>query len=280
MIKIKSKKDLNISNEIKNLKIDNSRKENIIRELKNNLEIYKNKEKKKEEGKENYTEKIKKLTNDINLKDAIIKDLKERYELLLNNNSNILEMSTKNNKITNINNAEQKKLKNDIQKKEQLIKALKNKNFSLSMELKEIQTHKIRQNKNNINELIKEQQLHSKTKIRLDDYQITLEKMANCLRKIFTDLFTKYEKEQKKKNEINIPQSMHEGIEILGLDEYEVGLMFNPENDNNFMLNQIHESLKDLNNFDGDNIMQIYFKLINGVENYNNNEANNNYSFK
>ena len=32
-----------------------------IKELKNNLEIYKNKEKKNEEGKENYSEKIKKL---------------------------------------------------------------------------------------------------------------------------------------------------------------------------------------------------------------------------
>ena len=277
MIQMKSKKDLNMANEIKNLKIDNSRKENIIRELKNNLEIYKNKEKKKEEGKENYTEKIKKLTNDINLKDTIIKDLKEKYEKVLQNNNNILEMSTKN----SINNTEQKKLKDDIQKKDQLIKTLKHKNFSLSMELKEIQTQQIKQSKNNVSELIKEQEKHSKTKNQLDDYQITLEKMASCLRKIFKDLFIKYEKEQKKKNGINIPKSMQEGMNILGVDEYEVGIMFNPENDNNLILRQIDDNLNDINNFDGDNTVQLYYKLINGVGNFNsNNINNNNFSFK
>ena len=190
-------------------------------------------------------------------------------------------MSTKNNKNLNINNLEQKKLKEDIQKKEQLIKTLKHKNVSLGMELKEIQTQQMKQNKNNINELIKEQQLHYKTKNKLDDYHITLEKMTSCLRKIFKDLFIKYEREQKNKNDINIPKSMQEGMEILGLNEYEVGLMFNPENDNNLILNQIHNNLNDINNFDGDNIIQIYYKLINGVWNYNNNEHNNNnYNFK
>ena len=278
MIKIKSKKDLNISNEIKNLKIDNSRKENIIRELKNNLEIYKNKDKKKEEGKENYSEKIKKLTNDINLKDAIIKDLKEKYEKVLQNNNNILEMSTKN----NINNTEQKKLKDDIQKKDQLIKTLKHKNFSLSMELKEMQTQQIKQNKNNVNELIKEQEKHSITKNQLDDYQITLEKMTSCLRKIFKDLFIKYENEQKNKNGFNIPKSMKEGMNILGVDEYEVGIMFNPENDNNLILRQIDDNLNEINNFNGDNIVQLYYKLINGVGSFNcnNNLNKNNFSFK
>ena len=64
------------------------------------------------------------------------------------------------------------------------------------MELKEAQT---KQNKNNTNELIKEQQSHSKTKSQLDDYQITLEKMISCLRKIFRDLFIKYENIQNKK---------------------------------------------------------------------------------
>ena len=51
------------------------------------------------------------------------------------------------------------------------------------MELKEAQTKQIKQNKNNTNELIKEQQSHSKTKSQLDDYQITLEKMISL--KIF-----------------------------------------------------------------------------------------------
>jgi hypothetical protein len=280
MLQIKSKKDTNISNEIKNLKLDNNRKENIIKELKNNLEIFKNKEKKKDEDKENYSEKIKKLTNDINLKDTIIKDLKEKYEKVLQNN-NILEMSNKNNKNINMNNTEQKKLKDDIQKKDQLIKTLKHKNFSLSMELKEIQTQQIKQSKNNTSELIKEQQLHSKTKNQLDEYQIILEKMASCLRKIFKDLFIKYEKEQNKKNSINIPKSMHEGMNILGVDEYEVGLMFNPENDNDLILRQIDESLNDINNFDGDNTIQLYYKLINGASNNANNENNKtNFSFK
>ena len=161
-------------------------------ELKSNLEMYKNKEKKKEENKENTIDKIKKLTNDINLKDAIIKDLKDKYEKLQQNNNNIIENTLNNKKNANLN--EQKKLKDDIQKKDQLIKSLKHKNFSLSMELKEIQTQQMKQSKNNTNELIKQQQLHSKTKSQLDDYQITLEKMASCLRKIFKDLFMKYEK--------------------------------------------------------------------------------------
>ena len=280
MIQNKTKKDMNIINEIKNLKQDNNRKENIIKELKNNLDIYKNKEKKKEEGKDNYSEKIKKLTNDINLKDTIIKDLKEKYEKLLQNN-NILENQNKKNKNNNNINNDQKKLKDDIQKKDQLIKTLKHKNFSLSMELKEIQTQQIKQNKNNTNELIKQQQLHYKTKNQLDDYQITLEKMTSCLRKIFKDLFMKYEKEQNKKNAINIPKSMQEGMDILGVDEYEVGLMFNPENDNNLLLRQIDESLNDINNFNGDNTIQLYYKLINGVGNFNFNDINkNNFSFK
>ena len=67
------------------------------------------------------------------------------------------------------------------------------------MELKEAQIKQIKQNKNNTNELIKEQQSHSKTKSQLDDYQITLEKMISCLRKIFRDLFIKYENIQNKK---------------------------------------------------------------------------------
>ena len=115
------------------------------------------------------------------MKDTIIKDLKDKYDKLLQNNNNIKaetqNKNTKNN--TNINN-EQKKLKDDIQKKDQLIKTLKHKNFSLSMELKEIQTQQIKQNKNNTNELIKQQQLHYKTNNQLDDYQITLEKMTSC----------------------------------------------------------------------------------------------------
>ena len=274
MIQIKSKKDMSLTNEIKNLKLDNNRKESLIKELKNNLEIYKNKEKKKGEDKENFSEKIKKLTNDINLKDTIIKDLKEKYETLLQSNNNILEISNKNNKSLNMNNMEQKRLKEDMQKKDQLIKTLKHKNFSLSMEIKEIQTQQLKQNKNNTNELIKEQQLHSKTKNQLDDYQIMLEKMASCLRKRFKDLFFKYEKEQNKKTSINIPKSMKEGMNILGVDEYEVGLMFNPENDNNLILNQIDENLSDINNFDSDNIYQLYYKLITGIGNINNNEIN------
>ena len=278
MIQVKSKKDINITNEIKNLKLDNNRKENIIKELKSNLEMYKNKEKKKEENKENTIDKIKKLTNDINLKDAIIKDLKDKYEKLQQNNNNIIENTLNNKKNANLN--EQKKLKDDIQKKDQLIKSLKHKNFSLSMELKEIQTQQMKQSKNNTNELIKQQQLHSKTKSQLDDYQITLEKMASCLRKIFKDLFMKYEKEQNKKNAINIPKSMQEGMDILGVDEYEVGLMFNPENDNNFILRQIDENLNDINNFDGENIIQLYYRLINGTGNQNNEIKKTDFSFK
>ena len=267
LIQSKTKKESSINNEIKNLKIDNNRKENIIKELKNNLEIYKNKEKKKLEEKDNISDKIKKLTNDINLKDSIIKDLKEKYEKI-QNNSNIIEIQ---NKTINNNNAEQKKLKDDLAKKEQLIKTLKHKNFSLSMELKETQTKQIKQNKNNTDELIKEQQSHSKTKNQLDDYHITLEKMISCLRKILKDLFIKYENVQNKKNSIQIPKSMQEGMDILGVNEYEVSLMFNPENDNNLILQEIDENLNDINNFDSDNIIQLYYKLVNGAGQFNNN---------
>ena len=59
--------------------------------------------------------------------------LKEKYEKVQNNNI-IIEIQ---NKTINNNNTEQKKLKDDLIKKDQLIKTLKNKNFSLSMELKE-----------------------------------------------------------------------------------------------------------------------------------------------
>ena len=164
-------------------------------------------------------------------------------------------------KTINNNNAEQKKLKDDLAKKEQLIKTLKHKNFSLSMELKETQTKQIKQNKNNTDELIKEQQSHSKTKNQLDDYQIILEKMISCLRKILKDLFIKYENVQNKKNSIQIPKSMQEGMDILGVNEYEVSLMFNPENDNNLILQEIDENLNNINNFDSDNIIQLYYKL-------------------
>ena len=235
--------------------------------MKNNLEIYKNKEKKKLEEKDSISDKIKKLTNDINLKDSIIKDLKEKYEKV-QNNSNIIEIQ---NKTINNNNAEQKKLKDDVAKKEQLIKTLKHKNFSLSLELKEVQTKQIKQNKNNTDELIKEQQSHSKTKNQLDDYQITLEKMISCLRKILKDLFIKYENVQNKKNAMQIPKSMQEGMYILGINEYEVSLMFNPENDNDLILQEIDENLNDINNFDSDNIIQLYYKLINGTGQFNNN---------
>ena len=266
LIQAKNKKEYSLNNEIKNLKIDINRKENIIKELKNNLEIYKNKEKKKDEEKGNNSDKIKKLTNDINLKDSIIKDLREKYEKLQNNN--IIEIQTK---TINNNNTEQKKLKEDLSKKDQLIKTLKHKNFSLSMELKDFQTKQIKQNKTNTDELIKEQQSHSKTKNKLDDYQITLEKMISCLRKIFKDLFIKYENVQNKKNSIQIPKSMQEGMSILGVDEYEVGLMFNPENDNNLILNQIDDNLNDINNFDSEKIVQLYYKLINGTSQSDNN---------
>ena len=156
-------------------------------------------------------------------------------------------------------------------KKDQIIKTLKHKNFSLSMEIKEAQTKQIKQNKNNTDELIKEQQLHSKTKNQLDDYQITLEKMISCLRKILKDLFIKYENVQNKKNAMQIPKSMQEGMDILGINEYEVSLMFNPENDNDLILQEIDENLNDINNFDSDNIIQLYYKLINGTGQFNNN---------
>ena len=89
--------------------------------------------------------------------------------------------------------------------------------------------------------------------------------MISCLRKILKDLFIKYENVQNKKNSIQIPKSMQEGMDILGVNEYEVSLMFNPENDNNILLQQIDENLNDINNFDSDNIIQIYNKLINGT---------------
>ena len=139
------------------------------------------------------------------------------------------------------------------------------------MELKEAQTKQIKQNKNNTEELIKEQELHSKTKNKLDDYQITLEKMISCLRKILKDLFMKYENVQNKKNSMAIPKSMQEGMSILGVDEYEVGLMFHPENDNNLILKQIDDNLNDINNFNSDNIIQLYYKLINGTGQFGDN---------
>ena len=74
---------------------------------------------------------------------------------------------------------------------------------------------------------------------------------------------------------------MMEGMSILGVDEYEVGLMFHPENDNNLILKQIDDNLNDINNFNYDNIIQLYYKLINGFGNINNNEINKtNFSFK
>ena len=254
--------------------MDNNRKENIIKELKNNLEIYKNKEKKKEEEKGNNFDKIKKLTNDINLKDSIIKDLKEKYEKIQNNNS-LIEIQ---NKTISNNNTEQKKLKEELSKKETLIKTLKHKNFSLSLELKDIQTKQIKQSKTNSDELIKEQQMHLKTKNRLDEYQMVLEKMSSCLRKILKDLFIKYENIHNKKNSLQIPKSMQEGMDILGVNEYEVSLMINPENDGNDILRQIDDNLNDINNFDGENTFQLYYKLINGSRDFNNLETN--FSFK
>ena len=202
----------------------------------------------------------------INLKDAIIKDLKEKYEKI-HNNVSINEVQNK----TINNNTEQKKLKEDLAKKEQLIKELKHKNFSLSMELKEVQIKQIKLNKNNTDELIKEQQLHSKTKNILDDYQIALEKMISCLRKIFKDLYIKFDTAQNKKNSMQIPKSMQEGISILGIDEYEVGLMFHPESDNDLVLQQIDDNLNDINNFDSENIFQLYSKLINGALKFSDN---------
>ena len=68
IIQAKFLKENNVNNEIKNSKMDNNWKENIIKELKHNLEMYKNKEKKKEEEKGNIFDKIKKLTNDIKRK--------------------------------------------------------------------------------------------------------------------------------------------------------------------------------------------------------------------
>ena len=56
---------------------------------------------------------------------------------------------------------------------------------------------------------------------------------------------------------------MMESMSILGVDEYEVGLMFHPENDNNLILKQIDDNLNDINNFNSDNIIQLYYKLIN-----------------
>ena len=47
--------------------------------------------------------------------------------------------------------------------------------------------------------------------------------MISCLRKIFKDLFIKYENVQNKKNSVEIPKSMMEGMSILGVDEYEDG---------------------------------------------------------
>ena len=64
---------------------------------------------------------------------------------------------------------------------------------------------------------------------------------------------------------------MMEGMSILGVDEYEVGLMFHPENDNNLILKQIDDNLNDINNFNSDNIIQLYYKLINGTGQFNNN---------
>ena len=70
---------------------------------------------------------------------------------------------------------------------------------------------------------------------------------------------------------MQIPKSMQEGMDILGINEYEVSLMFNPENDNDLILQEIDENLNDINNFDSDNIIQLYYKLINGTGQFNNN---------
>ena len=98
--------------------------------------------------------------------------------------------------------------------------------------------------------------------------------MISCLRKILKDLFIKYENVQSKKNAMQIPKSMQEGMDILGINEYEVSLMFNPENDNDLILQEIDENLNDINNFDSENIIQLYYKLINGTGQFNNNNTN------
>ena len=64
---------------------------------------------------------------------------------------------------------------------------------------------------------------------------------------------------------------MMEVMNILGVDEYEVGLMFHPENDNNIIIKQIDDNLNDINNFNSDNINQLYYKLINGTGQFSDN---------
>ena len=87
IIQAKFLKENNVNNEIKNLKMDNNRKENIIKELKNNLEMYKNKEKKKDEEKGNIFDKIKKSKHitkfsveDPTLNEIFLSKVGEAYE--------------------------------------------------------------------------------------------------------------------------------------------------------------------------------------------------------
>ena len=90
--------------------------------------------------------------------------------------------------------------------------------------------------------------------------------MQSTLRRILKDLLNK-----NKKN--NISNSLKEGMNILGVDENDVGEFVEGNNEYTILNSKINDLLNDKNNFNGENVFQLYNSINNNFSSNNNNNV-------
>jgi hypothetical protein len=296
---------INLEEKVKSLQKDLNRKDNMIKEIKGNLENIKISEKKLSEENSNLTEKIKINKIDISRKDDIIKDYKDKINILnmsINNTSNNKSKSvfnktnTDNSSVNNKNIDENfviKKLKLDIERKDDIIKLNKAKLEIANNEIEQLKTNLMKNSKNNYGELEKEQKKNENLRLKIDQLLIKNENFTSVIRRIFKDLIFLYEKnvalnknkldndlfnENKDKSQI----SYKEGMDILNINQDELNDYLGP---NDYMSNnyKIKNNNKDIDynekvnflleseDFNNQEFLEIFNKIKNKIfENANN----------
>ena len=92
--------------------------------------------------------------------------------------------------------------------------------------------------------------------------------MQSTLRRILKDLLNK-----NKKN--NISNSLKAGMNILGVDENDVGEFVEGNNEYSILNSKINSLLSDKNNFNGESVIELYNSINNNFNNNNNNNVKN-----
>ena len=178
-----------ISEKMKKLKSEMTRKDKTIFEMKNSIEQYKDIEKKLTEDNTFMAERIRTMKNDLVRKDTIIKETKNKLDNLSFEFENQKSKTEQNEKLKE----QVKKLKTDLERKDSQIKAVKAKLETTEMELESLQVENQTNSAETYTSLEKEIKKNERLQLQLKKSESQLQALYQITRRIFRELASQVE---------------------------------------------------------------------------------------